>query len=171
MPREALIRHCRVGRRHGAIVAEGVEPRQGAAGEGAALPQPGDVAQVVGEGEIELARAAGAGARLDGHDLPGQPVGRAEGVGARARRVGQFVVGEGRVDDCAVGIGGHDPLAAGVVGERRRRAAADLDRRQSVFAVEDIQMGGDARLGLRHQVDSRRYHAGREICGSAFPTH
>jgi hypothetical protein len=85
MPREALIRHCRVGRRRGAIVTVGVKPRQGVAGEGAALSQPGNVAQVVGEGEIELARAGGPGARLDGHDLPGQPVGRAEGVGSRAR--------------------------------------------------------------------------------------
>jgi hypothetical protein len=43
---EALVGHRRVGRRRGAIVAEGVEPGQGAAGEVGALSQPGNVAQV-----------------------------------------------------------------------------------------------------------------------------
>jgi hypothetical protein len=73
---EALIRHRRVSRRRGAIVTVGVKPRQGVAGEGAALSQPGNVAQVVGEGLVVRARAR-AHLRLDSNHLPGQAVGRA----------------------------------------------------------------------------------------------
>jgi len=55
--------------------------------------------------------------RLHGHDLSAQPIGRAHRIRSR-RRVGQFVVGEGGVEDRAVGLNGQGAVAVGVILER-----------------------------------------------------
>ncbi len=68
-----------------------------------------DIPQVVGVGKVECTRGR-AHLRLHGHDLSAEPVGRANGIRSR-RRVGQFVVGKGGVDDRPVGLRGHHPLA------------------------------------------------------------
>jgi hypothetical protein len=113
--RKALAGDGGIRRRRGCEGAEGVVAGRRAGHKGAAGPAVGhDVAQVAGVGEVVGARAC-AHLRLDSYHLSGQPVGRAEGVGSCARRVGQFVVGERRVDDSAVGISAHHPLALGVV--------------------------------------------------------
>lgn len=67
---------------------------------------------MVGVGKVERARRAHL--RLHGHNPASQPVGRANGIRSRWR-VGQFVVGEGGVDDRPVGLRGHHSLAVGVI--------------------------------------------------------
>ena len=71
-----------------------------------------DFAIARAQGVVDLVRRAIIDA--EGDDLPGQAVGRPGDVGA-ARRVFNFVVGEGGVDERLIRSAGQDALAVGVV--------------------------------------------------------
>ena len=72
-----------------------------------------DIPQVVGVSKVEYPRSR-AHLRLHGHNLSAEPVGRADGIRPRWR-VGQFVVGEGGIDDSAVRLRGLYSPAVGIV--------------------------------------------------------
>ena len=111
---EAVVGDGRVGGRSRRHRSEGVVAGVGVGYMCAARPtERRDIPQMVGVSIVEHPRRR-AHLRLHGHDLSAEPVGRANGIRSR-RRVGQFVVGEGGVDDRPVGLRGHHPLAVGVV--------------------------------------------------------
>ena len=95
---EAEVGDAGVGRRRGGEHAEGVVAGVAAADEVAVhVAQGHDVAQVVGQGVVELVRRPVVDA--EGGYLPAQAVGGAGHVRA-GRRIGDFVVREGSIDLC-----------------------------------------------------------------------